>query len=224
MLGLVGRDLLFDLIEAVADEDGPRAFALADRAVESGHDLKLVCRELTRAVRDIMMVSVDPARAGEGELADGERARLTALAGRFSREDLMRAFDLLAKCEQDIRVAAHPRYHFEMAMLKWMHLRRLVPLADLIEQLGSGRSALPSAVKPAMGRPRSRALQAGLKTRNHVRSLAGLRTRSHVRHRLYGARAVRSRTRCWRRFAAARGSSTTPSSRRRSRSRWPATR
>ena len=146
VLGLVGRDLLFDLIEAVADEDGPRAFALADRAVESGHDLKLVCRELTRVVRDIMMVMVDPARAGEGDLAEGERARLTALSGRFSREDLMRAFDLLAKCEQDIRVAAHPRYHFEMAMLKWMHLRRLVPLADLLEQMGSGRPALPAPV------------------------------------------------------------------------------
>jgi DNA polymerase-3 subunit gamma/tau len=149
VLGLVGRDLLFDLIDAVADEDGPRAFALADRAVESGHDLKLVCRELTRVVRDIMMVSVDPARAGEGELAEGERARLAALAGRFSREDLMRAFDLLAKCEQDIRVAAHPRYHFEMAMLKWMHLRRLVPLADLLEQMGSGRPALPAPAPAA---------------------------------------------------------------------------
>ena len=154
VLGLVGRDLLFDLIDAVADEDGPRAFALADRAVESGHDLKLVCRELTRVVRDIMMVMVDPARAGEGDLAEGERARLTALAGRFSREDLMRAFDLLAKCEQDIRVAAHPRYHFEMAMLKWMHLRRLVPLADLLDQLGSGRPALPTAAsKPSTAPP-----------------------------------------------------------------------
>jgi DNA polymerase-3 subunit gamma/tau len=148
VLGLVGRDLLFGLIDAVADEDGPRAFALADRAVESGHDLKLVCRELTRVVRDIMMVTVDPARAGEGELAEGERARLAALAGRFSREDLMRAFDLLAKCEQDIRVAAHPRYHFEMAMLKWMHLRRLVPLADLLEQLGSGRPPMPAPAAP----------------------------------------------------------------------------
>jgi DNA polymerase-3 subunit gamma/tau len=156
VLGLVGRDLLFDLIDAVADEDGPRAFALADRAVESGHDLKLVVRELTRVVRDIMMVTVDPARAGEGELAEGERARLTTLAGRFSREDLMRAFDLLAKCEQDIRLAAHPRYHFEMAMLKWMHLRRLVPLADLLEQMGSGRPALATpvpAARPAAAPP-----------------------------------------------------------------------
>jgi DNA polymerase-3 subunit gamma/tau len=145
VLGWSGRDLLFDLIGAVADEDGPRAFALADRAVESGHDLKLVCRELSRVVRDIMMVMVDPARAGEGELAEGERARLSALAGRFSREDLMRAFDLLAKCEQDIKVAAHPRYHFEMAMLKWMHLRRLVPLADLLEADGIGAARAAGA-------------------------------------------------------------------------------
>src|SRR5436190_4779039 len=68
VLGLVGRDLLFDLLDAVIDEDGPRAFALADRAVEAGHDLKLVCRELTRAVRDLMIVMVDPQRAGDGEL------------------------------------------------------------------------------------------------------------------------------------------------------------
>jgi DNA polymerase-3 subunit gamma/tau len=138
VLGLVGRDLLFDLIEAVTDEDGPRAFALADRAIESGHDLKLVCRELSRLVRDLMIVSVDPGRAGDGELAEGERERLAALAQRFSREDLMRAFDLLAKAETDIRTASHPRYHFEMALLRWMHVRRLVPLADLMEQLGGG--------------------------------------------------------------------------------------
>ncbi len=139
VLGLVGRDLLFDLIEAVVDEDGPRAFALADRAVESGHDLKLVCRELSRVVRDIMIVSVDPGRADGGDLVEGERARLASLAERFSREDLMRAFDVLAKAETDIRAAAHPRYHFEMALLRWMHVRKLVPLADLMEQLGGSR-------------------------------------------------------------------------------------
>jgi DNA polymerase III subunit gamma/tau len=144
VLGLVGRDLLFDLIEAVIDEDGPRAFALADRAVESGHDLKLVCRELSGVVRDIMIVSVDPARAGDSELAEGEQARLVELAKRFSREDLMRAFDVLAKAETDIRAASHPRYHFEMALLRWMHLRKLVPLTELMEQLG-GADRSPTA-------------------------------------------------------------------------------
>jgi DNA polymerase-3 subunit gamma/tau len=141
VLGLVGRDLLFDLVEAVIDEDGPRAFALADRAVEAGHDLKLVCRELSGVVRDVMIVSVDPSRAADGEVAEGERERLASLGERFSREDLMRAFDVLAKAETDIRAAAHPRYHFEMALLRWMHLRKLVPLTELLEQLGGAAPA-----------------------------------------------------------------------------------
>jgi len=118
---------------------------MADRAIESGHDLKLVCRELSGLVRDLMIISVDPGRAGDGELAEGERERLAALAERFSREDLMRAFDLLAKAETDIRTASHPRYHFEMALLRWMHLRKLVPLAELMEQLGGGAGGRISA-------------------------------------------------------------------------------
>jgi DNA polymerase III gamma/tau subunit len=149
VLGLVGRDLLFAIIDAVVDEDAPRAFELADRAVESGHDLRLVCRELSRVVRDIMIISVDPSRAGDGELAEGELERLTQLGGRFSREDLMRAFDLLAKAELDIRTASHPRYHFEMVLLRWMHLRKLVPLTDLMELLGGGKAvAAPRTSAP----------------------------------------------------------------------------
>src|SRR5499426_4303059 len=145
VLGLVGRDLLFDLVDAVVAEDAPAAFAHADRAVASGHDLRLVVRELARVIRDLMIVSVDPSRVGDGELAEGERERLTQLASRFSREDLMRAFDLLANAEQEIRTASHPRYQFEMLLLKWMHTRKLVPLAELlVSGGGSTKSQNPN--------------------------------------------------------------------------------
>ena len=105
-----------------------------------GTDLRLVCRELSQVVRDMMIMSVDPARVGDAELAADERERLTALAREFSREDLMRAFDLLSTAEQEIRNVSHPRYYFEMVLLRWMHLRKLVPLADLLEQTGWGRN------------------------------------------------------------------------------------
>src|SRR6185436_13308321 len=108
-------------------------FALAARAVEMGYDLRLVCRELSRVVRDLLVLSVDPSRASDPEIAgEGERERLTALAGRFSREDLLRAFDLLTKAEFDLRRAAQPRYHLEVALLPWIHLRKLVSIEDLI--------------------------------------------------------------------------------------------
>ncbi|MEQ1897605.1 MAG: DNA polymerase III subunit gamma/tau [Vicinamibacterales bacterium] len=157
VLGLVGRDLLFDIIEAVVDEDAPKAFALADRATESGHDLRLVCRELAGVIRDMTIVSIDPSRVSEAGMGEADAARLSALATRFSREDLMRAFDVLSRAEQDIRAAAQPRFHFEMALLRWMHLRKLVPLADLLAGgPGAASPARPGlAVPPKIAPPKS---------------------------------------------------------------------
>jgi DNA polymerase-3 subunit gamma/tau len=139
VLGLVGRDLLFNTLQAVADEDAVAAFALAGRAVEMGYDLRLVCRELSRIVRDLMVLSVDPSRVNDPEIAgESERERLLALAKLYSREDLLRAFDLLTKAESDIRGAAQPRYHLEMALLRWIHLRKLQPIEELIQAIDSG--------------------------------------------------------------------------------------
>ena len=144
VLGLVGRDLLLDTLQAVADEDAPASFALAARAVEMGYDLRAVCRELSRVVRDVLVLAVDPSRINDPEIAgEGERDRLKALAGRFSREDLLRAFDLLTRAEQEIKSAAQPRYHLEMALLRWIHLRKLVSIEDLIAGAGDPARRTP---------------------------------------------------------------------------------
>jgi DNA polymerase-3 subunit gamma/tau len=149
VLGLVGRDLVLQAAEAVADEDATAAFELVGRAVATGSDLRLVCRELARLVRDLLVLSVDPSRVQDPEIAaDAEREVLTALSRRFSREDLLRAFDLLTKAETDIRAAAQPRYHLEMALLRWIYLRRLVPIEDLI---AGGTASGGSAQGPGAG-------------------------------------------------------------------------
>ena len=85
VLGLVGRDLLLDAVQAVADEDALAAFGLAARAVEMGYDLRAVCRELARVVRDLLVLTVDPSRIADPEIAgEGERDRLKALASRLN--------------------------------------------------------------------------------------------------------------------------------------------
>src|SRR4051812_19043929 len=81
VLGLVGRDLLLDAVQAVADEQAAAAFDLAGRAVEMGYDLRLVVRELSRVTRDLLVLSVDASRAADPEIAgEGERERLVELS------------------------------------------------------------------------------------------------------------------------------------------------
>ena len=147
VLGLVGRDLVLDIVTAVADETPAAAFDLSGRAVELGYDLRLVVRELARVVRDLLVLSVDPARIEDPEIAaESERDRMKALAQRFSREDLLRSFDVLSKAEFEIRNAVQPRYHLEMALLRWIHMRKLVPLTELLARLreDASTSALPA--------------------------------------------------------------------------------
>lgn len=147
VLGLIGRDVQFDIVETVAREDVAAAFRLAGTVAEGGFDLRIVCRELARLVRDLMVVQIDPSRLEDPEIAsEGERDRLTALAGEYSREDLMRAFDLLARAESEIRYASQPRHHFEMTLVKWIHLRKLTPLTELIAALESGSGTRPFAL------------------------------------------------------------------------------
>jgi DNA polymerase-3 subunit gamma/tau len=168
VLGLVRRDLLIEMAEAVAREDGAAAFELAGRSVEAGYDLRLVIRELARLTRDLLVIGVDPSRVSDPEIAaDGERDRLKVLAALFSAEDLMRAFEVLTRAEYDIRASMQPRYHLEMALLRWIHLRRLVPLSDIIQGLEKGgapaagrQASAPSAVAPRATAPRTPATSA----------------------------------------------------------------
>jgi DNA polymerase-3 subunit gamma/tau len=151
VLGLVRRELLIEMAAAVAREDAPAVFQLAERAVESGYELRTVLRELGRLARDLLVISIDPSRLNDPEIAtEGEQEQLKAVAALFSREDLMRAFDVLARGETELKTSMQPRFHLEMTLLRWIHLRKLVPLSDLIGGLEKGGA--PSRPAPA-GKP-----------------------------------------------------------------------
>jgi DNA polymerase III gamma/tau subunit len=103
--------------------------------------------------RDLLVLSIDASRVSDPEIAaEAERQALLDLSRRFSGEDLMRAFDVLTKAEYDIRASMQPRYQLEMALLRCVHLRKLVPLTDLIQQVQANGPSAPVA-RPAAPRP-----------------------------------------------------------------------
>jgi DNA polymerase-3 subunit gamma/tau len=145
VLGVIGRDVQIEVLETVAREDAAAVFGLAGTIVDSGFDLRIVCRELARLVRDLLVVRIDPTRIDDPEIAaEGERDRLKSLASVFSREDLMRSFDLLGRAEFEIRGSSQPRHHFEMTLVKWIHLRKMTELTELLQGSAGTKSAVGS--------------------------------------------------------------------------------
>ena len=158
VLGLIGREPVLEVAAAVAAEDAGAVFDLVGRFIDAGYDLRLVCRELSRVIRDLLVLVIDPGRADDPDIAaDTERDQLLQLSKQFSREDLLRAFDVINRAEFEIRTATQPRYHLEMALLRWMHLQTLVPLTDLLEGRGPKTESGPrgGGGAPAVSRRQS---------------------------------------------------------------------
>ena len=143
VLGLVGRDLLFDIVTAVADEDAAPAFALAGRAVEAGYDLRIVCRELAALVRAMMLV-IDRSVARWPIRRWRSRASANG-SWRWPRGSRARTCCERSTCwrrpSRTCAPASQPRYALEMVLLRWIHLRKLVPIEDVIAGLERARGS-----------------------------------------------------------------------------------
>ena len=89
----------------------------------------------------MMLVSVDPSRADRSRdrAARASASGCTALAGAvLARGPAARVRPAGEGRSRTSAPPAQPRYHLEMALLRWIHLRKLVPIADLIAGLESG--------------------------------------------------------------------------------------
>ena len=141
-LGVAGADILMRVINGIANNEPREALAVVDDVVMRGHDLRNFCRDLLAHLRDLLVTKV----SGSEELLESavcEPAELKRQAEFFSEADLVRFFHSLAETEVLLRNAAHPRYQLEIGLVKLMEMRRLEPVAQLLERL----SALEQSVR-----------------------------------------------------------------------------
>jgi len=181
VLGLVGVEVVAEVAEAIADQDGGRLLRLVDDLVARGADLRAFTRELMGYIRHLLVVKTVGLDSELLPVEEAERAVLLGQADRFSEEDLVRLFHALTDIEQAIRQATEPRFQLEIGLVKLAHLQRLRPLAELVRRIealedlvrgaaasGDATSSLRQAVAPPPSPPSADDIQA-LKHQLHER-------------------------------------------------------
>jgi DNA polymerase-3 subunit gamma/tau len=161
ILGTVNRDLLFEFSGAVFEEKPERIFALVEKAVESGHDLRFFYKELVRHFRNLLIVSSVSKPEDLLTFGPEDLNRLKEEAGKASQEELLRYLQTLQNAEQGLRFSSHPQIYFETVWVKLCHYKKIISLKDVIQDLdeakkGGGtvmenrpRPQPPSAAVPA---------------------------------------------------------------------------
>jgi DNA polymerase-3 subunit gamma/tau len=116
VLGATDDDLLADMATSIAGGDVAALCRLVQRLADSGHDLRQFARDATDHLRALFLIQHAP----DADLVPGTPERLAALreqAGRLGRIELLRAVDLLAECQAQMR-RGNTRLPLELALAK----------------------------------------------------------------------------------------------------------
>ena len=120
MLGTVGADLTFDLVEALADTDGARLLAEVERNSAYTPDFGEVLRELIGLLHRLALFQQVPETVPAD---DPERDRIAALAGRIGAADLQLYYQVALTGQADLALAPDPRSGLEMVLLRALAFR-----------------------------------------------------------------------------------------------------
>ncbi len=149
LLGVVGEEVLDELIAAIAEQSAERALTLVQRLHADGQNLQHFCREAIRHVRNLLVAKVAGTESALITEPMDERPRLEKQAALFSEEDLTRFFQILLATDEDLRRKPDPRLHLELGLLRLVNAARLAPLEEVIAELRGEKSPSDGGRKAA---------------------------------------------------------------------------
>ena len=135
VLGIVGREALHELTEAIGRSQLPQALATLNLLLEQGKDVKQVLTELIEYLRALVLYLAVPDYE-EIYLTDTKEA-LAELAPLFGRDRLLAAEERLHSAIQELRGSMRPRITAELCLLDLCRVEgsTLAALSARIEQL-----------------------------------------------------------------------------------------
>ena len=156
VLGIVGREVLRALAEAIGRQDLPAALGKLGELLEQGKDARQVLTELMEYLRALLLFQSVPDYE-EIYLTDTREA-LTALTPLFGRDRLMAAEERLHSALLELKTTMRPRITAELCLLDLCRIEgsTLAALSARIEQLerqlasGALAASYTAAPRPAL--------------------------------------------------------------------------
>lgn len=148
VLGIVGREALRELVDAIGRQDFSTALGKLNQLLEQGKDVRQVLAELAEYLRALLLYQAAPDFA-EIYLTDAKEA-LAERAALFGRERLLAAEERLHSAVLELRGALRPRITAELCLLDLCRIEgsTIAALAARVEQL-ERQLAAGVALRPA---------------------------------------------------------------------------
>ncbi|MDE2698131.1 MAG: DNA polymerase III subunit gamma/tau [Gemmatimonadota bacterium] len=134
LLGLIPRDVYFDLTQAIVDRDGARALEIVDELAREGSDLGEFVAGLMAHFRHLLVACAAGDLTDEN-LPEADRVQYAEVAAQFEEADLVRMLNAVSELETQISRVTEPRFWLELTVMKLVQMTSSVDLQVLIGRL-----------------------------------------------------------------------------------------
>jgi DNA polymerase-3 subunit gamma/tau len=164
LMGSVPNAVFERMMEAVDGNRSAEVMTVANQLLDAGNSPAQLARQCVRYLRNALIAKVaglsPDGNAAEGigaellQISPDEQRRAARTAALFGEEELTRFLQVMLRTFDELGYRQEQRFHFELGLLKLVHLRRLLPIEEALSHSGAPRSAAPAArPAPAAARP-----------------------------------------------------------------------
>jgi DNA polymerase-3 subunit gamma/tau len=167
LMGSVANTVYEQILDAVHANNSADVLAITGRLLDAGNGAPQLARQFVRYLRNTIVAKVTglaPDAEATGIAADllqispEERSRAARSAALFTEEELSRFLSIMLRTFDELGYRQEQRFHLELGLLKLVHVQRLVPIEELLSQLGAkpvntpmniASQSTPNASRPA---------------------------------------------------------------------------
>ncbi|WP_179638154.1 DNA polymerase III subunit gamma/tau [Tunturiibacter empetritectus] len=153
LMGTVPNAVFERILEAVDGNRSAEVITVANQLLDAGNSPAQLARQFVRYLRNAVIakiagIGVDGAGADgvAGELLQisaDEQRRAGRSAALFGEEELTRFLQVMLRTFDELGYRQEQRFHFELGLLKLVHLRRLLPIEEVLSQFPVGGGSRP---------------------------------------------------------------------------------
>jgi DNA polymerase III subunit gamma/tau len=147
LMGTVPNAVFERMLEAVDGNRSAEVMTVANQLLDAGNSPAQLARQCVRYLRNALIAKV-AGLTPEGADASGlgtellqispdEQRRAARTAALFSEEELTRFLQVMLRTFDELGYRQEQRFHFELGLLKLVHLRRLLPIEEALSQMGA---------------------------------------------------------------------------------------
>ena len=147
LMGTVANGVFERILQAVDENRSAEVMTITNELLNAGNSPAQLARQAVRFLRGCLIAKIAGLTAAGGDstellqISPEEQRRAARTASLFTEEELTRFLQVMLRTFDEMGYRQEQRFHLELGLLKLVHLRRLLPVEEVLSAMSGARPA-----------------------------------------------------------------------------------